>query len=379
MKFATKVIHGGLQPDQGSGAVATPIYQTSTFVHDVPGQHRGYTYARSDNPTRAALESNIACLEDGTHALAFASGIAAIDAVLRLFKPRDEIITSNDLYGGSLRLFKEVFTKGGIVFKYADLTVEKQVVEAITDRTRLIWSETPTNPMLNIVDIEMLAALAKRHSILLAVDNTFASPYLQQPLQLGADFSVHSASKYLGGHSDLVLGVVALKSETLYQRLRFIQNTCGAIPGPNDCFLVLRGVKTLQVRMERSCASAMKIAQMLQYHPAVDGVNYPGLREHPGYSVAKTQMLDFGAMMSFTLNNKSRQRAVEVLGKLNIFTLAESLGGVESLCGHPATMSHASVPSDERKAMGIDDSLIRLSVGIEDVDDLMEDLQQALR
>jgi cystathionine gamma-lyase len=379
MKFATRVIHGGLQPDPLTGAVATPIYQTSTFARQSPGVHKGFAYARGGNPTRQALENSIACLENGRYGLVFASGIAAVDAICRLLKHGDEVVTTSDLYGGSYRLFRQIFEPAGIGFKFIDLNEQVAVEKAISDRTRLIWLETPTNPMMNIIDISRVVEVAKKHQILVAVDNTFATPCLQLPLDMGADISMHSATKYLGGHSDLILGALALNDTALHQKLKFIQNTCGAIPGPNDCFLVLRGIKTLQIRMERSCANALEIARCLQHQPAVEKVNYPGLTDHSGHQLAKKQMSGFGAMISFTLKDDRKEAAAKVLEKLRIFTLAESLGGVESLCGHPATMSHGSLPKDERLALGIRDSMIRLSIGIEDVEDLIGDLRLSLQ
>jgi cystathionine gamma-lyase len=379
MKFATRVIHGGLQPDPLTGAVATPIYQTSTFARQSPGVHKGFAYARGGNPTRQALENSIACLENGRYGLVFASGIAAVDAICRLLKHGDEVVTTSDLYGGSYRLFRQIFEPAGIGFKFIDLNEQVAVEKAISDRTRLIWLETPTNPMMNIIDISRVVEVAKKHQILVAVDNTFATPCLQLPLDMGADISMHSATKYLGGHSDLILGALALNDTALHQKLKFIQNTCGAIPGPNDCFLVLRGIKTLQIRMERSCANALEIARCLQHQPAVEKVNYPGLTDHVGHQLAKKQMSGFGAMISFTLKDDREEAAAKVLEKLKIFTLAESLGGVESLCGHPATMSHGSLPKDERLALGIRDSMIRLSIGIEDVEDLIGDLRLSLQ
>lgn len=379
MKFATRVIHGGLQPDPLTGAVATPIYQTSTFARQSPGVHKGFAYARGGNPTRQALENSIACLENGRYGLVFASGIAAVDAICRLLKHGDEVVTTSDLYGGSYRLFRQIFEPAGIGFKFIDLNEQVAVEKAISDRTRLIWLETPTNPMMNIIDISRVVEVAKKHQILVAVDNTFATPCLQLPLDMGADISMHSATKYLGGHSDLILGALALNDRALHQKLKFIQNTCGAIPGPNDCFLVLRGIKTLQIRMERSCANALEIARCLQHQPAVEKVNYPGLTDHVGHQLAKKQMSGFGAMISFTLKDDRKEAAAKVLEKLRIFTLAESLGGVESLCGHPATMSHGSLPKDEQLALGIRDSMIRLSIGIEDVEDLIGDLRLSLQ
>ncbi len=378
MKFATKVIHSGVKYDSATGSVNTPIYQTSTFVQESPGVHKGYAYSRGKNPTREALEQSIASLENGQFGLAFASGIAAIDAVIRLLRPGDEVITTSDIYGGSYRLFTKISEPAGVRFKFIDFNNKESIEAAISKSSKLIWLESPTNPMMSIIDIAMVAEVAKRHKLLLAVDNTFATPCLQRPLELGADISVHSATKYLGGHSDLILGAIALNDEALYQKLKFIQNTCGAIPGPNDCFLTLRGIKTLLLRMERSCANAMKVAQFLAENAKVKDVYYPGLKEHPNYDVAERQMSDFGAMLSFDLIEDTKEAAIKALEKMQLFVLAESLGGVESLCGHPASMSHGSVPSEERMKLGIGDSLIRLSIGIEDADDLIEDLGLAL-
>jgi len=378
MKFATRVIHGGLKPDPSTGSVNIPIYQTSNFVMDAPGVHRGYTYSRVKNPTREALENNIAAIENAKYGLCFASGVAAIDAILRMFVPGDEIISTSDLYGGSLRLFRQIFQPTGINFNYIDLADADNIERAITDKTRLIWIESPTNPIMKILDIAMIVKVAKKHNLLVAVDNTFATPCLQQPLDLGADIVVHSATKYLGGHSDLILGAVVLNDKQLFDHLKMIQVSCGAIPGPNDCFLTLRGIKTLQIRMERSCANAMQVARFLEQHPRVNKVNYPGLPSHPGHGLAKKQMSDFGSMISFDLKEDTKAAAAQILKKTKVFTLAESLGGVESLCGHPASMSHASMPRKERLETGINDSLIRLSIGIEDVEDLIEDLNQAM-
>jgi cystathionine gamma-lyase len=378
MKFATKVVHAGMRPDPTTGAVTPPIYQTSTYAQQSPGVHQGYAYARGQNPTREALEQSIAALENANFGLSFASGVAAIDAIIRLFVPGDEIITTNDLYGGSLRLFRQVFEPAGIRFRFVDFNSLASIQHALNERSKLIWLETPTNPMMNVFDIRKISAIAKKHQLLLAVDNTFATPCLQQPLALGADIVMHSATKYLGGHSDLIMGVVALNDESLYEKLKFIQNTCGAIPGPNDCFLALRGIRTLHLRMERSCANAMEIARFLQKHPAVNQVFYPGLDTHPGHELAREQMSAFGAMISFNLITDTKEAACRMLEKVKVFTLAESLGGVESLCGHPATMSHGSVTKEERLKTGISDSLIRLSVGIEDAQDLIDDLGQAM-
>jgi len=378
MKFGTKAIHAGVEPDPATGAVMTPIYQTSTYAQEAPGQHKGYEYARTQNPTRSVLEKNLAALENGVDAICFASGMAAMDAVLRMLNPGDEIISSNDLYGGSYRLMVRVYERFGVKAHFVDLGDPEKVKKFISPKTKLFWIETPTNPMLNIVDIKKLCALAKSHGILTCVDNTFASPYLQNPLDLGADIVVHSATKYLGGHSDVVLGAVVVKDEKLGQDLHFLQNAMGAVPGPHDCFLVLRGIKTLHIRVERACKNAKKVAKFLQTHPKVSKVYYPGLKDNPYHELAKEQMRGFGAMVSFDLIKDTFEDATRVLSNTKIFTLAESLGGVESLIGHPATMTHASIPREERLKVGLTDSLIRLSVGIEDVEDLIEDLEQAL-
>ena len=378
MKFDTKAVHAGATPDPSTGAIATPIFQTSTYVQESPGVNKGYAYARGQNPSREALEQTIATLENGKFGICFASGIAAVDAILRLLKPGDEIITTKDLYGGSYRLFVQIFEPAGINFRFISLSNPSALEKAISDKTKMIWFETPTNPMMNIIDIEMASKVAKSHGVLIAVDNTFATPYLQRPLDLGVDIVMHSATKYLSGHSDLILGAVVVNDNDLNKRLKFIQNTCGAIPGPNDCFLTHRGIKTLHLRMDRNCKNAMKIAQFLHSHPKVDQVYYPGLEIHHGHEIARNQMNDFGAMLSFDLKDDRQEAAIEIMKKVSVFTLAESLGGVESLCGHPATMSHGSVPKNERLELGIKDSMIRLSVGIEDVEDLIADLAQAL-
>lgn len=378
MKFGTKAIHSGQRPDPTTGAIMTPIYQTSTYVQDAPGKHKGFEYSRTQNPTRKALEENLAALENGNFALAFASGLAAMDTLLKTFKPGDEIISSNDLYGGSYRLFTKVFQNYGLKFHFVDLSFGSEWTKLINTNTKLIWVETPTNPMMNIIDIEKVVNLAKPHQIRVAVDNTFASPYLQNPLDLGADIVVHSITKYLAGHSDVVMGALVLNDEEWRNQLAFYQNSCGAIPGPQDCFLVLRGIKTLHVRMDRHCENAAKIAHFLVNHPKVDQVYYPGLASHPNHAIAVKQMKGMGGMLSFTLKGNAFADAERVITHTKLFALAESLGGVESLCGHPATMTHASIPKAERIKTGVVDSLIRLSVGIEDVHDLIEDLQQAL-
>lgn len=379
MKFNTKTIHGGQHnTDPAYGSVMPPIYQTSTYSQTTPGGHKGFEYSRSGNPTRKALEDALASIENGEFGLAFGSGLAAIDAVLKLFKPGDEIISTNDLYGGSYRLFTKIFEDFGLKFHFVAMQDTSKIEAAITDKTKLIWVETPTNPMMNIIDIEGVSKVAKAHNLLLAVDNTFATPYLQQPLDLGADIVMHSVTKYLGGHSDLVMGGLVVRDKELADKLYFIQNASGAVCGPQDSFLALRGIKTLHVRLQRHCENGKAVAHFLKSHPKVDKVYWPGFEDHPNHDVAKKQMKDFGGMVSFTTKNDSLQGAVEVVEKLKVFTLAESLGGVESLAGHPASMTHASIPKEERQKTGIKDSLIRLSVGIEDAEDLLEDLKQAL-
>lgn len=378
MKFATKVIHAGIEPNATTGAIMTPIFQTSTYVQDAPGVHKGYEYARTQNPTRDVLQNQLAALENGNHGICFASGLAATDAILKLFQQGDHIISCNDLYGGTYRIFTKVYGKFGMEFSFVDMTDISNIEHAIQTNTKLIWIETPTNPMLNIVDIAAVCTLAKKHNLLVCVDNTFASPYLQTPLDLGADLVLHSATKYLGGHSDVIHGAIVVKEKTLADQLYFIQNASGAVPGPQDCFLILRGIKTLHIRVERACENAEKIADFLKAHPKVATVNYPGLSEHKGHEIAKKQMKKFGAMVSFSLKEDSLEAAHKVLSSTKLFSLAESLGGVESLIGHPASMTHGSIPLEERKKTGVVDSLIRLSVGIEDVDDLIEDLKQAL-
>jgi len=378
MKFGTKVIHAGVEPDPSTGAIMTPIFQTSTYVQDEPGVHKGYEYARTQNPTRSVLEANLAALENGTSAICFGSGLAAMDAVLKLLSPGDEIISTNDLYGGSYRLITKVFQKYGIKSKFIDMNDPQKVEKAISKKTKLLWIETPTNPMLNIIDIKQVCRIAKKHKVMTCVDNTFASPYLQTPLTLGADIVLHSATKYLGGHSDVVLGALVVKRKKTAEDLRFLQNAVGAIPGPQDCFLVLRGIKTLHLRVERACKNAKRIAKYLQAHPKVNHVYYPGFKSHPNHEIAKKQMRDFGGMVSFDLLNDTFNNAKKVLSNTKLFSLAESLGGVESLIGHPATMTHASIPKRERLKVGLTDSLIRLSVGVEDIDDLLEDLEMAL-
>ncbi|MBL0026263.1 MAG: cystathionine gamma-synthase [Saprospiraceae bacterium] len=378
MKFGTKVIHAGIEPDPSTGAIMTPIFQTSTYVQAAPGDHKGYEYARTQNPTRSVLEKNLASLENGTDAICFGSGLAAMDSILKLLNPGDEVIATDDLYGGSYRMMTKVFAKYGIKFQFADLTNSDKFRSLITLKTRMIWVETPTNPMLNIIDIKRVCDNVKGQNIMVCVDNTFASPYLQNPLDLGADLVVHSATKYLGGHSDVIHGAIITKNAEIAAQLRFLQNAVGAIPGPQDCFLILRGIKTLHIRVERACQNAEKIADFLQRHPKVSKVYYPGFKNHPAHEVAKKQMKMFGGMVSFDLTANSEDSARKVLSGTHLFSLAESLGGVESLIGHPASMTHGSIPKEERLKVGLTDSLIRLSVGIEDVDDLIQDLDQAL-
>ncbi len=378
MKFATKVIHAGIEPDATSGAIMTPIFQTSTYVQDAPGVHKGFEYARTHNPTRNVLQNQLAALENGNHGICFASGLAATDAIVKLFQQGDHIISCNDLYGGTYRIFTKVYGKFGMDFSFVDMTDVTNIENAITPKTKLIWVETPTNPMLNIVDIAAVCALAKKHNLLVCVDNTFASPYLQTPLDLGADIVIHSATKYLGGHSDVIHGAVVVKDKSLADQLYFIQNASGAVPGPQDCFLILRGIKTLHIRVERACENAEKIAAYLKSNPKVGNVHYPGFTEHKGHEIAKKQMKKFGAMVSFSLKDDSLAAAHKVLSSTKLFSLAESLGGVESLIGHPASMTHGSIPLEERKKTGVVDSLIRLSIGIEDADDLIEDLKNAI-
>lgn len=378
MQFGTKAIHAGIEPDPSTGAIMTPIFQTSTYVQEEPGKHKGYEYGRTQNPTRDALQRNLAALENGNHALCFASGLAATDAVIKLLQPGDEVIASNDLYGGTYRIFQRVFAPFGIKFHFIEMQNLDEVARHVNAKTRLIWTETPTNPMLNVVDIAAVADIARQNQVLLAVDNTFASPYLQNPLDLGADLVVHSATKYINGHSDVIMGALICNDSDLYERLKFLQNAVGAVPAPMDCFLCLRGIKTLHLRMEQHCNNAEKIALFLQQHPLVGQVNFPGFPQHPGHEIAKKQMRRFGAMVSFTLKNDSLEKAVAVMSATNLFSLAESLGGVESLIGHPASMTHASIPVEQRRQTGVLDSLIRLSVGIEDAEDLIDDLAQAL-
>ncbi|MAU63401.1 MAG: cystathionine gamma-synthase [Flavobacteriaceae bacterium] len=379
MKFNTKTIHGGQAPEKGYGAVMPPIYQTSTYSQSSPGEHKGYEYSRTHNPTRKALENSLASIENGNYGLAFGSGLAAIDAVLKLLKSGDEVISTNDLYGGSYRLFTKIFESFGIKFHFTSMKDASQLENIINSNTKMIWVETPTNPMMNIIDIKSLSKIAKKKKILLAVDNTFASPFLQKPLDLGANIVMHSATKYLAGHSDVILGALVVKDKKLADKLYFIQNSSGAICGPMDSFLTLRGIKTLHVRMKRHCENAKKIAIFLSNHSKIDKVFWPGFKNHPNHEIATEQMSDFGAMISFTTKKNSFKNTQQILKNFKIFTLAESLGGVESLACHPASMTHASIPKKERELSGLVDSLIRLSVGIEDVKDLISDLNQAIR
>jgi cystathionine gamma-lyase len=377
-KLGTKMIHAGVSPDPTTGAIMTPIYQTSTYVQEAPGDHKGYEYARTQNPTRTVLQNALASIENGKYALCFGSGMAATDAVAKLLMPGDEVIVSNDLYGGTYRIFTKVFANYGIKFHFIDMSDAENIRGFINGNTKMIWVETPTNPLLNIIDIEASSKIAKEHKLLLVVDNTFASPYLQNPLDWGTDIVLHSATKYLGGHSDVVHGALIMNDLELEEKLRFIQNSCGAVPGPHDVWLVLRGIKTLHVRMQRHCENGKAIAQYLRSHDKVGKVLWCGFEDHPNHQIAKKQMRDFGGMISFTLKNDSIDAANEVLKRTELFSLAESLGGVESLIGHPATMTHASIPREERVKNGLVDSLIRLSVGIEDVDDLIADLKYAI-
>jgi cystathionine beta-lyase len=378
MKFGTKAIHAGVEPDPSTGAIMTPIFQTSTYVQESPSKHKGYAYARGANPTRNQLQKNIAALENGKFGLCFSSGMGATDAVLRLLNPDDEVITSNDLYGGSYRLFTKVYERAGIKFHFIDLTNPENILPIINKRTKLLWLETPSNPLMRIIDIEACVAIAKKHAIQIAVDNTFASPYLQNPLDLGADVVMHSVTKYLGGHSDVIMGALVVNDEQLYKDLAFIANSCGAVPGPQDCFLVLRGIKTLHLRMERHCFNGKKIAEYLQSHPKIGNVYWPGFENHPNHDIAKKQMKDFGGMLSFTLKDDRLEKAIAFMENVELFSLAESLGGVESLINHPASMTHASIPKEERLKNGLSDSLIRLSIGVEDKEDLIQDLENTL-
>lgn len=377
-KFGTRAIHAGADPDPSTGAIMTPIFQTSTYVQESPGVNKGYAYARGKNPTRDALQKNIAALEGGKYCLCFSSGMGSIDAVIKLLQPGDEVITGDDLYGGSYRMFTKVFSNFGIKFHFIDLTNAANIEKYVNANTKLIWLETPTNPTMQIMDIEACAVIAKKHKILLAVDNTFASPYLQNPLPLGADIVMHSVTKYLGGHSDVVMGALVVNDTAIYERLSFIHNSCGATPGPMDSFLVMRGIKTLHLRMERHCFNGRKVAEYLKSNPKVDKIYWPGFVDHPNHDIAKKQMRDFGGMISFTLKDGSLENTFKLARSFKVFSLAESLGGVESLVNHPATMTHASIPKAEREKVGVVDGLLRLSVGVEDYEDLIEDLKQAI-
>jgi cystathionine gamma-lyase len=378
MKFGTKAVHAGVEPDPTTGAIMTPIYQTSTYVQESPAKHKGYAYARGANPTRNSLQKSIAALENGKHGICFSSGMGATDAVIKLLNPGDEVITSNDLYGGSYRMFKKVYERFGIKFHFIDLTHADNIDAYVNERTKLFWIETPSNPLMRIIDIQACVSKAKKHNILVAVDNTFASPYLQNPLDLGADIVMHSVTKYLGGHSDVIMGALITNDDKLQQDLAFIANSCGAVPGPQDSFLVLRGIKTLHLRMERHCHNGKAIANYLREHKKIGKVYWPGFADHPNHDIAKKQMRDFGGMLSFTLKNDTLENATKLMESMELFSLAESLGGVESLINHPASMTHASIPREERIKNGLSDSLIRLSIGVEDAEDLIADLEQAL-
>jgi cystathionine beta-lyase/cystathionine gamma-synthase len=378
MKFNTKVIHAGVHPDSATGAIMTPIYQTSTYVQDEIGVHKGYEYSRTGNPTRSALEDSLAAIENGKHGACFGSGLAAIDCVIKMLSPGDEVISTNDLYGGSYRIFKTIFEKYGIKFHFVNMLDVNNIINTINENTKLIWVETPTNPMMNIIDIKAVADLAKKKNILVGVDNTFATPYLQRPLELGADIVMHSVTKYLGGHSDVVMGALVTSNDAIAEEIYRIQNSSGAVCGPMDSFLVLRGIKTLHLRIQRHCENGVKVAKFLKNHPLVDEVYWPGFEDHPNHQVAKSQMSNYGGMVSFTLIGDDIEKSKKIVSTTKLFTLAESLGGVESLIGHPSTMTHASIPREERLKSGVKDSLIRLSVGIEDADDLVNDLKNAM-
>jgi cystathionine gamma-lyase/cystathionine beta-lyase len=378
-KFGTKAIHAGADPDPVTGAIMTPIYQTSTYVQEYPGKHKGFAYARGKNPTREALQKNIAALENGKYCLCFSSGMGSMDAVIKLLRNGDEVITGDDLYGGSYRMFTKVFANYGIKFNFVNMGDPANIEKAVNSNTKLIWVETPTNPTMQIIDLEACGKIAKKNNILFAVDNTFASPYLQNPLEHGADIVMHSVTKYLGGHSDVVMGALVMNDDKLYEQLAFIHNSCGATPGPMDSFLVMRGIKTLHLRMERHCFNGRKIAEFLKGHPRIEKIYWPGFEEHPNHKVAKRQMSDFGGMISIVLKDASLEETFRIASSFNVFSLAESLGGVESLVNHPATMTHASIPKAERDKAGVVENLLRLSVGVEDIEDLIEDLQQALK
>ena len=377
-KFGTRAIHAGQEPDPTTGAIMTPIYQTSTYVQESPGKHKGYAYARGKNPTRTALEKCIASLENAKHGLCFSSGQGAEDAIIKLLRPGDEVIATDDIYGGSYRMFTKVFANFGIVFHFVNMNNANDISKYINAKTKMIWVETPTNPLLRIIDIKTTAEIAKKNNLMLVVDNTFASPYLQNPLDLGANIVMHSVTKYISGHSDVVMGAICTNDDKLFEDLAFIANSCGATPGPQDCFLVLRGIKTLHVRMDRHCINGKAVANYLKSHPKVDKVYWPGFTDHPNHQIAKEQMSDFGGMISFTLKGNSMEDAFKMASSTKVFALAESLGGVESLIGHPASMTHASIPKEIREKSGVLDSLLRLSVGIEDESDLIEDLKQAI-
>jgi cystathionine beta-lyase/cystathionine gamma-synthase len=378
MKIATKLIHAGVEPDPSTGAIMTPIFQTSTFVQDGPGNHKGYEYARSQNPTRKALEDALAIIENGKYGLSFGSGVAATDAVLKLLSPGAEVIAASDMYGGTYRLFTKIYEKFGIKFHYTDTTKPANIEALVNSNTKLVWIETPTNPLMNITDIEAVAAITKKHNIILCVDNTFASPYLQNPLDWGADIVMHSVTKYLGGHSDVIQGALIMNDDALKDQLYFIQKSSGAVPGPMDCFLVLRGIKTLHVRMQRHCENGTTVAHYLKDHPKVKQVYWCGFKDHAGYAVATKQMRGYGGMISFTMHEDNFEAVKKLMRNTHVFACAESLGGVESLINHPASMTHASIPREERIKNGLSDGLIRLSVGIEDIDDIIKDLEQAL-
>jgi cystathionine gamma-lyase len=377
-KFGTKAIHAGADPDPSTGAIMTPIFQTSTYVQESPGTNKGYGYARGKNPTREALQKNIAALEGGKHCVCFSSGMGATDAVMRMLRPGDEVITGDDLYGGSYRMFTKIYENYGIKFHFINLTDANNITKYINANTKLIWAETPTNPTMQIIDIEACAKIAKANKLILAVDNTFASPYLQNPLALGADIVMHSVTKYLGGHSDVVMGALVTNDDKLHEQIYFVLNSCGANPGPMDCFLVMRGIKTLHLRMERHCFNGRKIAEFLKTHPRIEKIYWPGFTDHPNHDIAKKQMRDFGGMISIVLKGASLEDTFKIASSFKVFSLAESLGGVESLINHPVTMTHASIPKAERDKAGVVDNLLRLSVGVEDVEDLIEDLKQAL-
>jgi len=378
MHFDTKAVHAGVEPDPSTGAIMTPIYQTSTYVQKSPGDHKGFQYSRIQNPTRLALQHSIAALENANHGLVFGSGLAAIDAVVKLLKPGDEVISGNNVYGGTYRIFTKIFEGFGIKFHFVNMDNAAEIEQYVNDNTKLIWLETPTNPMMSIVDIKAVSVIAKKHNVLLGVDNTFATPVLQNPMDLGADIVMHSVTKYLGGHSDVLMGALVVNDDDLNDRLAFIQNTCGAVPGPQDCFLVLRGIKTLHLRMERHCQNGEKVARYLAAHPQIDKVYWPGFESHPNHQVAKEQMNGFGGMISFTFHEDDIQHSFRVMEKFKLFAIAESLGGVESMSNHPVTMTHGAVPKEERMKVGLLDSLIRLSVGIENIEDLIADLKQAI-